>query len=99
LVAIENVDPGDEIDLLAFCIASAQLAQSGQQQDSPHTDRLVETFVAKLAKYLSSGREYLIFDEPIANLTEAAIREGIFTPAPGPRGHSAQAMAASGLMG
>ena len=57
------------------------------------------TFVQKLSKHLSSGREYLIFDEPIANLTEAAIREGLFSPAKGPAGHSAQAMTASALMG
>ena len=44
------------------------------------------TFVQKLSKHLSSGREYLIFDEPIANLTEAAIREGLFSPAKGPAG-------------
>lgn len=99
LVEIENVDPGDEIDLLAFCLISAQLAQTGQRQENPHTDRLVETFIDKLAAHLSSGLDYLLFDEPIADLTVAAIREGHFTPAPGPAGRSAQAMAASGLMG
>jgi hypothetical protein len=45
LVEIENVDPGDEVDLLAFCLVAAQLAQNGQRQDSPYTDRLIETFV------------------------------------------------------
>jgi hypothetical protein len=99
LVEIENVDPGDEVDLLAFCLVAAQLAQNGQRQDNPYTDRLIETFVDRLATHLSSGRDYLLFDEPVANLTEAAIREGLFTPAPGPAGRSAQAMAASGLMG
>jgi hypothetical protein len=98
LVEIGNVDPGDQIDLLASCIVSAHLAQSGRHQDNPHTDRLVESFVDRLAKYLSTGRDYLLFDEPIASLTDAAIREGLFTPAPGPAGRSAQAMAASGLM-
>lgn len=76
-----------------------QLAQSGQRQDNPHTDRLVETFVDRLSSHLSSGHGYLLFDEPIASLTEAAVREGLFTPAEGPAGRSAQAMAASGLMG
>ena len=51
-----------------------------------------------MTRHLSSGREYFIFDEPIANLVEAAVREGIFTPAKGPAGRSAQAMAASVLM-
>lgn len=99
IVQIENADPGGELDLLVSCIVSAKLAQTGQRQDNPHTKRLVETFVDKLSKHLSTGREYLIFDKPIADLTEAAIREGIFTPARGPAGRSAQAMAASGLMG
>lgn len=99
LVKIENADPGDEIDLLASCIVSAQLSQSGQWQDNPQASRVIETFVSKLSRHLSAGKGYLVFDEPIASLTEAAIREGLFTPATGPQGRSAQAMAASGLIG
>jgi len=99
LIQIENADPGDEMDLLVSCILAAKLAQTGQRQDDPHTNRLIETFVEKLSRHLSSGREYLIFDEPIARLTEAAIREGLFTPAKGSAGRCAQAMTASGLMG
>lgn len=99
LVQIENADPGDAMDLLVACIQSAKLAQSGQRLDDPHTDRIVETFVEKLSRHLSSGREYLIFDEPVASLTEAAIREGLFSPAKGPAGRSAQAMTASALVG
>lgn len=99
MVQIESVDPGDTMDLLVSCILSAKLAQTGQPNDNSHMDRIVETFVEKLSGHLSSGREYLIFDEPIANLTEAAIREGLFTPAIGAAGRCAQAMTASGLMG
>lgn len=99
LVQIESADPGDSMDLLVSCILSAKLAQSDEQNEDSHTDRIVETFVDMLSKHLSSGRQYLIFDEPIANLTEAAIREGLFTPAKGPAGRCAQAMTASGLMG
>jgi hypothetical protein len=99
LVQIENADPGDEMDLFVSCIISAHMAQTGQRQDDPYTSRVVETFVDKLSRHLSSGREYLIFDEPVANLTEAAIREGLFSPARGPAGRSAQAMAASAFMG
>jgi hypothetical protein len=99
LVEIERADPGDEIDLLASCLISAKLHQSGQRQENPHSHRLIETFVDRLSKHLSSGKKYLIFDRPIADLTEAAIREGIFTPAKGPTGFCAQAMTASGLMG
>jgi len=99
LVQIENADPGDAMDLLVSCILSAKLAQTGQHNDDSHTDRIVETFVEKLSRHLFSGREYLIFDEPIARLTEAAIREGLFTPAKGAAGRCAQAMTASGLMG
>jgi len=99
LLQIESADPGDAMDLLVSCILSAKLAQSGERSEDSHTDRIVETFVDKVSKHLASGREYLIFDEPIANLTEAAIREGLFTPAKGPAGRCAQAMTASGLMG
>lgn len=99
LLQIENADPGDAMDLFVSCIVSAKLAQSGERNEDSHTDRIVETFVNKLSKHLSSGREYLIFDQPVANLTEAAIREGLFTPAKGPAGRCDQAMTASGLMG
>jgi hypothetical protein len=102
IVQIENADPGDAMDLLEACIVSAKLAETGQQHDDWHTThitRLVTTFVQKLSVHLSSGREYLIFDERIASLTQAAIREGIFTPAKGPAGHSAQAMTASAFVG
>jgi hypothetical protein len=98
LVRIESADPGDEMDLVISCIVSAKLAQEGGQQDSPHTTRVVGTFVDKLARHLSAGREYLMFDEAVAGLTDAAIREGLFRPAEGPSGRCAQAMTASGLM-
>lgn len=99
LVQIENADPGDAMDLLVACLFAAKLAETGERADDSHTNRIVETFVEKLSRHLSSGREYLIFDESIANLTESAIREGLFTPAKGPAGRSAQAMTASALMG
>jgi hypothetical protein len=99
LLQIESADPGDAMDLLVSCILSAKRAETGERNEDSHTDRIVETFVDKLSKRLSSGREYLIFDEPIAHLTEAAIREGLFTPAKGPAGRCAQAMTASGLVG
>ncbi len=99
LLDIESADPGDAFDLLVSCIRSAKLAESGEREDDPHTNRIIDSFVGKLSRHLSSGREYLIFDEPIANLTSAAISEGLFSPAKGPAGRCAQAMTASALMG
>lgn len=99
IVEIENADPGDAMDMLVACIVSAKLAETGEQHDDAHFAEIVVTFVQKLSEHLSSGREYLIFDERIANLTQIAIREGIFSPAKGPAGRSAQAMTASALMG
>jgi len=102
ILQIENADPGNAIDLLVDCIVAAKRAETGQQHDDSHIThitRLVTTFVQKLSVHLSSGREYLIFDEQVASLTQAAIREGIFTPAKGPAGYSAQAMMASAFMG
>ncbi len=99
LLQIESADPGDAMDLLASCILSAKLTETGGHNEDSHTKLIVKTFVDKLSKHLSSGQEYLIFDNPIAKLTEAAIREGLFTPAKGPAGRCAQAMTAYGLMG
>jgi len=99
LLEIESADPGDEMDLLVSCIRFAKLAETGEPNEDTYIGRIVETFIDKLSKHLSSGREYLIFDQPIANLTEAAIRTGLFSPAKGPTGRSAQAMTASALMG
>lgn len=99
LVRIESTDPGDQLDLIASSIISAKLAETGKKNDDTHMDRVVDTFVAKLSKQLSSGRSYLLLDESVASLTAAAIREGLFKPAKGPSGRAAQAMAASGLMG
>jgi hypothetical protein len=99
LLHIESADRGDAMELLVSCIISAKLAQSGKRNEDCHTDRIVETFVDRLSRHLSLGREYLIFDEPIANLTDAAIREGLFNPAKGPAGRCAQAMTASGMVG
>ena len=79
LLDIESADPGDAFDLLVSCIRSAKLAESGEREDDPHTNRIIDSFVGKLSRHLSSGREYLIFDEPIANLTSAAISEGLFS--------------------
>jgi hypothetical protein len=98
VLQIESADPGDEIDLLASCLKSAKLAETGRSEEDPHAGRIVATFADRLSHHLSSGSEYLIFDEPIASLTEAGIREGRFTPAPGPSGKCAQAMTASALM-
>jgi hypothetical protein len=99
LLRIENLDPGGTADMIASCVISAKLVEKGEPNDPGHTDRMVETFLGKLSDHLSSGREYLIFDEPIASLTKSAIEVGIFEPAKGPAGRSAQAMTASGLMG
>jgi hypothetical protein len=99
LVEIESADPGDALDLLVSCVLSARSAQAGRMSGNSHSGRIIEAFKDKLSRHLSSGREYLIFDEAIASLTEAAIREGVFRPAKGPAGRSAQAMTASALMG
>ncbi len=98
LVEIDSADSGDAIDLLASCVIAAKLAETGRRQANPHTNRIVETFVAKLSRHLSAGRDYLVFDDRIAALVDAAIREGLFHPAKGPAGRSAQAMTASALM-
>lgn len=98
LLKIESVDPGTTVDLIASCVISAQLTQEGKPNDQVHADQMVNSFIGKLSEHLSSGREYLIFDEKIASLTRAAIGVGLFKPAKGPAGRCAQAMTASGLM-
>jgi hypothetical protein len=59
---------------------------------------MVSAFLDKLSDHLSAGKEYLIFDERIADLTRSAIEAWVFKPASGPTGRSAQVMTASGLM-
>lgn len=98
LVDIENADPGDSIDLIVACITAATRADLGEAQDSAYTNRIVDTFVDRLSDHLSTGRDYLIFDETIADIVGLAIREGLFSPAEGPSGRSAQAMAAATFM-
>lgn len=98
LLKIESVDPGTAADLIASCVIMALCAQEGKPKQSAHFDQILATFIGKLSDRLSSGREYLIFDEKVANLTRAGIREGLFRPAKGPTGRSVQAMVASGLM-
>ncbi|MGA8352563.1 MAG: hypothetical protein WB698_00155 [Solirubrobacteraceae bacterium] len=95
---IESANPDDAVDLLADCIIKASSAAKGINSDDSQLGRLVATFVAKLSAHLSSGEGYLIFDKQVASLTEAAIREGLFKPAPGPAGRSAQAMSAAAFM-
>jgi hypothetical protein len=99
LLEIESADAGSGLDFIVSLLRSATLAQSGQRNDDGLTDRIAESFLDRLSRHLSSGREYLIFDEPIARLVDAAIREGLFRPAKGPAGKCAQAMSASGFMG
>lgn len=99
LVDIESADPGDALDLLVWCVLSATLAQRGQRLDDTYSAQIVHKFVEKLSHHFASGREYLVFDQAIANLTEAAIREGLFRPSPSAAGRCAQAMTASALMG
>lgn len=98
LIEIENIDPGDLMDLLVSCMLSARLAESGKRNEDGHSERIATAFVDKLSRHLSSGKGYLVFDAPIASLTDAAIREGVFTPARGPAGRCAQAMTASAFM-
>jgi hypothetical protein len=98
LVEVDSADPGTEIDLLASCVIAAKLAETGQTPPESHTHRIVETFVSKLWAQLASGRDYLVFDDAIASLVEAAVREGVVKPAKGPASRLAQAMTASTLM-
>jgi hypothetical protein len=92
------VDPGTAADLIASCIISARLTEEGKPNDQTHTDQMVGTFLGKLSDHLSGGKEYLVLDEQIADLTRSAIEAGVFKPASGPAGRSAQTMTASGLM-
>lgn len=99
LVQIESTDPGDEFDLLVECIVAARHAQSGEPRAAVSDNAVVDTYIEKLRRHLATGREYLLFDEATASLMDSAIRAGVWTPAKGPAGRSAQAMTGAGLMG
>ncbi len=98
LVEIDRTDPGDTVEFLASCVISAKLSESGNKQENPQTTQIIQSFVKKLYRHLESGIDYLIFDEAIAGLVEAAVREGVFQPAVGPQGRSAQAMTAASFI-
>ena len=95
LVRIESANPGDTMDLLYFCIEAAKRNELGQPQNEEFTTKMMMTFVEKLSQHLTTGSEYLIFDDSIARLVEEGVATGMFAPVSGPAGRSAQAMAAS----
>jgi len=99
MVEFESCDPGDDLDLIASCVIMAKLAETGQTPDEPRMESILDVFFGRLSVYLSSGRDYLLFDEQLASLMESAISLGLVRPAQGPTARSAQAMGASGLMG
>jgi hypothetical protein len=99
LITVESVKPATTADLIEGVVITTKRFERGEPGEPSQTDRMVEVFTSKLSDHLASGREYLIFDEQIADLARAGIEAGIFTPAPGPAGRGAQAMTASGLMG
>ena len=97
-VDIDEIAPADEIDLLAEAVISARLVELGQKPSMPNAQRLAKGFVRSLSRHLSSGQGYLVFDQPTAELTDAAIRAGVFTPAAGPAGRATEAMTAASLL-
>lgn len=98
LIEIDRTDPRDTVQFLASSVISAKLAESGNKRKNPQTNQIISSFVEKLYRHLESGTDYLVFDEAIASLVEAAVREGAFQPAAGPRRRSAQAMSAATFM-
>lgn len=84
LVQIDSAHRGNAVDLVAACVIAAKLAESGRKPTESFAGELVDAFVTKLSRHLSAGQGYLIFDERIAALTDAAIREGLFRPSKGP---------------
>jgi hypothetical protein len=98
LVDFENCDAGANLDLIASCIIKAKLVEGGQAMEDLPDDGVIESFVERLSTYLSSGRDYLAFDEQVASLVDSAIGAGIMQPTQGPMSRSAQVMSASGLM-
>ena len=85
VIEIDRTDSRDTVEFLASCVISAKLAESGEKQGNPQTDQIVASFVKKLSRHLSSGSEYLVFDEAVASLVDAAVREGVFQPATAPK--------------
>lgn len=98
-VQVENVDPGDEFELLVSSIEAASAKESGVRFTDSHTDRMINCFTAALGKHLEEGRNYLLFDEEVASLTAAAVEAGIIKPSSGQAGRAAQAMTASDFVG
>jgi hypothetical protein len=98
LVEIDRTDSRDTVDFVAACVISAKLAATGETRGNPELSRIVTSFVQKLSTHLSSGNEYLVFDDAIGRLVDAAVAESVFQPAVGPKGRSTQAMTAASFM-
>jgi hypothetical protein len=99
LIEIESAGSLEAIDYLAYCVISAKLAESDASQEDKQASELAESFVAKLSQHLSTGNEYLVFDDPVARLVDAAVREGAVQPTTGSKGRARQMMTAASFMG
>jgi hypothetical protein len=98
IVQLDDCDAGGDLDLLVASLILAMLAQKGSLSDQPQMGVVLDAFFVKLSTYLSSGGDYLLFDEPLASLIASAIESSLIRPVPGSVGRSAQAMGAFGLM-
>ena len=95
---VRSCEHGDDLELIASCVIMAKRAETGQPPEEPQMNHILQTFSGKLSAYLSSGRDYLLCDEPLASLLDSAIEDGLVRPVQRPVGRSAQVLAGSGLM-
>jgi hypothetical protein len=97
VIEIDRADSRDSVEFLADCVISA--AQGGSShRNQTASQAIIARFLDKLSDYLSSGTDYLVLDEAIGRLVDAAVREGVVTPSAGPTKRSAEATGAAAFM-
>ena len=68
LLGFVNRASDNDLELLGASLGQAVLASEGLRLDEPHEARLLDAFAAGLSRQLSTGRGWLLLDEPVASL-------------------------------
>lgn len=98
LLRIAPIAGTDPALIIRDCLASARAASDlGSVSEGDRID-VVSMFCDQLEKSLTVDREYLAFDSGTAELTQAAISEGLFKPTDGGLSRNAQAMLGTELV-
>ncbi len=78
---IDRAGSRERVEFLADCVISAEQYGSSHK-DQTASAAIIARLLDKLSDYLSSDADYLMLDEAIGQLIDAAMREGRGHPKP-----------------